>query len=110
MIDANGTIKLADFGSFKFDNFSEESLLESRNSSVSFQNSLYWLAPEVNYYFTTILTILKVVMKKGQGKAADVWSVGCLAIEMLTGLPPWKSLRKSPDETMKLISSGSKFF
>lgn len=46
LIDASGTIKLSDFGTLRFDRFSEENPQENNKNSPS-KNPLYWLAPEV---------------------------------------------------------------
>jgi len=36
----------------------------------------YWMSPEV-------------IEGKGYGRRADVWSLGCTIVEMLTTRPPW---------------------
>jgi serine/threonine protein kinase len=91
LIDANGKIKLTDFGSSKrLDKMSEDQQIDRKNNA-------YWMAPEV-------------VMDKPYAKPADIWSVGCVVIEMLTGLPPWSKLAHSPDEAINLITSGSNNF
>ncbi len=38
--------------------------------------------------------------------ASDIWSVGCVVLEMLTGLPPWGE--KTIEEALKLIMSQSR--
>ena len=45
----------------------------------SLQGSVFWMAPEV-------------VKQTGHTKKADIWSVGCLVVEMLTGEHPWAQL------------------
>lgn len=45
----------------------------------SLQGSVFWMAPEV-------------VQQKTHTSAADIWSVGCLVVEMLTGEHPWAQL------------------
>ena len=45
----------------------------------SLQGSVFWMAPEV-------------VKQSGHTKKADIWSVGCLIVEMLTGEHPWAQL------------------
>ena len=45
----------------------------------SLQGSVFWMAPEV-------------VQQKTHTGAADIWSVGCLVVEMLTGEHPWAQL------------------
>jgi len=60
-------VKLSDFGCSKR---SPEDLLHSMKGSIA------WMAPEV-------------IAQTGYGRAADIWSFGCLLIEMATGRRPW---------------------
>ena len=34
-------------------------------------------------------------MSEGHGRAADIWSLGCVVIEMVTGLRPWAELESN---------------
>jgi serine/threonine protein kinase len=72
MIDANGHIKLADFGS------SLE--IEEEIGSYRVAGSLCYLAPEL------------LCSEKLGGKFNDWWAYGVLAHELLTGDSPWSSL------------------
>lgn len=45
----------------------------------SLQGSVFWMAPEV-------------VKQSGHTRKADIWSVGCLVVEMLTSEHPWAQL------------------
>ena len=47
-----------------------------RANRVSLQGSVFWMAPEV-------------VKQTSYTSKADIWSVGCLIIEMLTGQHPF---------------------
>lgn len=47
---------------------------------MSFQGTLNWMAPEVT-------------QKKGYSAKVDIWSLGCLCLEMLTGVNPWFKVR-----------------
>ena len=42
---------------------------------------------------------------KAQGKPADVWSLGCSLLEMLSGIPPWSHKAKNSNEIKQLILS-----
>ncbi|XP_010264778.1 PREDICTED: mitogen-activated protein kinase kinase kinase 2-like [Nelumbo nucifera] len=71
---ALGVAKLADFGSAKRvsigdANSEDEGLILPRGSPL-------WMAPEV-------------IRRERQGPEADVWSLGCTIIEMITGKPAW---------------------
>jgi serine/threonine protein kinase len=95
LIDTSGVIKLTDFGcSGRPDRFSEDNPQDINKTLSLPRGPPYWSAPEV-------------VMRKSQGKPADVWSVGCIVIEMLTGLPPWTNSSRNLDEFIKQISLGT---
>jgi mitogen-activated protein kinase kinase kinase len=78
-----------------------------RLNRASLQGSVFWMAPEV-------------VKQTTYTKKADIWSVGCLVVEMLTGEHPWPNLtqmqaifRVSPDpdpSTRKSMQKAKTFF
>lgn len=72
LVDVSGSVKLADFGLAK---------ATKLNDIKSCKGTPYWMAPEV-------------VNRKnhGYGLAADIWSLGCTVLEMLTGRIPYSHL------------------
>ncbi|XP_068643119.1 mitogen-activated protein kinase kinase kinase 1-like [Aristolochia californica] len=72
LVDASGSVKLADFGLAK-----QTSKLSAHKSS---KGSAFWMAPEV------------VNPRKGYGLSADIWSLGCTVLEMLTRQLPYSNL------------------
>ncbi|CAH1421906.1 unnamed protein product [Lactuca virosa] len=78
LVDANGSVKLADFGLAKATKF---------NDVKSCKGTAFWMAPEVVNQ-----------KKKGYGLAADIWSLGCTVLEMLTRQIPY-----SPMECMAAL-------
>lgn len=109
LVDNKGGIKISDFGISKRVEDSEWSLpvlycpsgilyLDGRANVLfillcdfqdllggskvhrpSLQGSVYWMAPEV-------------VKQTSYTSKADIWSLGCLVVEMLTGSHPWANL------------------
>jgi serine/threonine protein kinase len=47
----------------------------------------------------------EVIMRTGHGYASDIWSIGCMVIEMLTSNPPWSSISKSAKVIMDTIKN-----
>ncbi|XP_042468446.1 mitogen-activated protein kinase kinase kinase 1-like [Zingiber officinale] len=72
LVDANGSVKLADFGVAKE--------MSESNQLNSFKGSIYWMAPEV------------VNPRRSYGPAADIWSLGCTVLEMLTRDLPYPNM------------------
>ncbi|KAB8221300.1 hypothetical protein BDV33DRAFT_80890 [Aspergillus novoparasiticus] len=73
LLDLDGTCKISDFGiSKKSDN------IYGNDSTNSMQGSVFWMAPEV-------------IQSQGQGYSAkvDIWSLGCVVLEMFAGRRPW---------------------
>ncbi|KAF0913989.1 hypothetical protein E2562_026372 [Oryza meyeriana var. granulata] len=72
LVHANGSVKLADFGLAKE--------MTKFNALKSCKGTVYWMAPEV------------VNPKKTYGPEADIWSLGCTVLEMLTRQLPYPDL------------------
>ena len=49
----------------------------------------------------------EVVRKSGHGKPADIWSLGCCVIEMLSAKPPWYEHGKNAKTIMNLIKNSN---
>ncbi|KAK1361626.1 Protein kinase domain-containing protein [Heracleum sosnowskyi] len=71
LVDTNGTVKLADFGLAK---------ATKLNDVKSCKGTAFWMAPEV------------VKRSQGYGLAADIWSLGCTVLELLTRELPYHPL------------------
>lgn len=70
----DGAVKLADFG---------VATRTGAMSDVAVVGSPYWMAPEV-------------IDQSGATTASDIWSVGCVVIELLQGQPPYHFLDPMP--------------
>eukprot|EP01041_Mallomonas_annulata_P001136 gene1136-2202_t len=70
LLDAEGHVKLADFG------LAKEGVREVHVGAFSMCGTPEYLSPEV-------------LDRQGHGTAVDWWNLGMVVYEMLTGLPPW---------------------
>jgi len=71
LIDTKGNLKLADFGSAK-----------------RFTNVMSKDAPSLSYNYTPLWTAPEVLVGDYNSKV-DIWSLGCVIIEMASAKPPW---------------------
>lgn len=82
LVETTGICKISDFGISK-----RTDDLNGIGASTAMQGTVFWMAPEV------IDT-----PKKGYDKKIDIWSVGCVVLEMWAGKRPW-----SGDEAIAVI-------
>ncbi|KAB5568642.1 hypothetical protein DKX38_002435 [Salix brachista] len=96
LVDANGSVKLADFGLAK---------ATKLNDVKSCKGTAFWMAPEGTYALEPGIGMVRggcgferacahVVNNKNQGYglSADIWSLGCTVLEMLTRQIPYSEL------------------
>jgi serine/threonine protein kinase len=74
LVSRDGIVKLTDFGASKA--YRDATITDGMKS---LRGSVFWMAPEV-------------IKGTGYGRKADVWSLGCTVIEMLSGKHPWPDL------------------
>ncbi|KAI0228355.1 Mitogen-activated protein kinase kinase kinase 2 [Lamellibrachia satsuma] len=73
--DSNGNVKLGDFGASKrLQTICTATGTLTQASTIT--GTPYWMSPDV-------------INGEGYGRKADIWSLGCTVVEMLTSNPPW---------------------
>ncbi|CCH58618.1 hypothetical protein TBLA_0A08290 [Henningerozyma blattae CBS 6284] len=72
LIDIKGCVKITDFGISK----KLSPINNPPNKRASLQGSVYWMAPEV-------------VKQTATTEKVDIWSTGCVVVEMFTGNHPY---------------------
>ncbi|QLL33829.1 hypothetical protein HG536_0F01540 [Torulaspora globosa] len=107
LLDQEGICKISDFG------ISRKSQDIYSNSEMTMRGTVFWMAPEM------------VDTAQGYSAKVDIWSVGCVVLEMLAGKRPWSNLEvvaamfkigksKSappiPEDTLPLISQFGRDF
>lgn len=107
LLDQDGVCKISDFG------ISKKSKDIYSNSDMTMRGTVFWMAPEM------------VDTKQGYSAKVDIWSLGCVVLEMFAGKRPWSNLEvvaamfkigkaKSappiPEDVYPLISTSGKQF
>lgn len=83
LIDANGIVKLADFGeSERLEVLDDGSVRKMRATRVL--GTPYYMSPE-----------LIRGAQNASGQEADVWALGCTVLHLVTGQYPWASFKAS---------------
>lgn len=83
--------KITDFGTAKLlPSFSNDDIA---NNSASLKGTPFYMAPEL-------------FKRTGHNQAADIWSFGCVALEMLSGKTPWTGISSNFSEIINYIRSG----
>lgn len=88
LLDQFGNIKVADFGLSRRIQITGS---KGESNVLSYCGTPYWMAPEV-------------IRGEGYERRADIWSLGCTSVEMLTGSPPLGHL--NPQAASFKIGSG----
>lgn len=73
LVDYHGTCKISDFGTVR-----RSADIYNNVENMSLQGSIFWMAPEV-----------MSLSRKGYSAKVDIWSLGCVVLEMLAGRRPW---------------------
>ncbi|KAL0960993.1 hypothetical protein HGRIS_005988 [Hohenbuehelia grisea] len=86
LTNKDGCVKLADFGVATVGGGAGLGIGAGTEGIVhddAVVGSPYWMAPEI-------------IEQRGATTASDIWSLGCLVIELLTGHPPYHTLSPMP--------------
>lgn len=76
LLDLDGICKISDFGISK-----RSSNVYKNDAAMSMQGTIFWMAPEV----------VNNSEDSGYSAKVDIWSLGCVVLEMFAGKRPWSN-------------------
>ncbi|THH09471.1 hypothetical protein EW145_g1989 [Phellinidium pouzarii] len=80
LVELSGVCKISDFGiSKRTDDINENGI------HTSMQGSVFWMAPEV-------VQAARKIEQHGYNGKVDIWSLGCVVLEMWAGRRPWQDV------------------
>lgn len=88
LVTNDGVLKLADFGCSK----AIDEVCSKSRGCQTMVGTPYWMAPEV-------------IKCEPYGAKADIWSVGCTVVEILTGKPAWPEMDSIWSACYKIANS-----
>ncbi|KAF8529431.1 kinase-like domain-containing protein [Gautieria morchelliformis] len=74
LLDPSGVCKISDFGISK----RSDDIYDNNTGLTAMQGSIFWMAPEMMHN-----------NKQGYNAKIDIWSLGCVVLEMWAGRRPW---------------------
>ncbi|KDO34338.1 AGC/SGK protein kinase [Saprolegnia parasitica CBS 223.65] len=95
LLDRDGHVRLADFGLSKED-------VSGRKLAATFCGSAEYISPE-------LLALADGADGGGYDKGVDIWALGCLIFELLTGLPPSTAASAGPSSTRGFATATFRF-
>ncbi|WVQ75911.1 hypothetical protein IAR50_005546 [Cryptococcus sp. DSM 104548] len=80
LVDGQGICKISDFGISK----QTSDAYDSFGQATNMKGSVFWMAPEVVHAYS----------ERSYSGKVDIWSLGCVVLEMWTGKRPWGEMEQ----------------
>lgn len=91
LVDASGVCKISDFGISK----QTSDVYDSYANGTMMKGSVFWMAPE----------IIQSQGERSYSGKVDIWSLGCVVLEMWTGARPWSDVQEQMQVILMVSTS-----